>query len=218
MKEIFSALESCPLFRGMGHDEIGAAVSEIGAKTVSYSKAESIINEGDAPEFLGIVLSGRVSVSRSDYNGNRSVIGMISEGGLFAEAYVCSGAESVTVAVSAVEPCEIMQLSAKSILSDDYCCRCVIVQNLLRITASKNLMLNEKIEVISKRTIRGKLLAYLTIQAKKAGSAEFTIPFDRQSLADYIEADRSAVAAEIAKLRKEGVLESSRSRFKLNFL
>ena len=81
--------------------------------------------------------------------------------------------------------------------------------------AVKTIMFHQKIEVTSKRTTRDKLLAYLGIEAKKAKSNSFKIPFDRQELADYLEVDRSGLSAEISKMRKEGVLGSEKNQFKL---
>jgi CRP-like cAMP-binding protein len=80
--------------------------------------------------------------------------------------------------------------------------------------AMKTIVFHEKIEATSKRTTREKLLAYLNICAKKQGNT-FSIPFDRQELADYLEVDRSGLSAEIGKLRKEGVLTCTKNRFTL---
>ena len=90
-----------------------------------------------------------------------------------------------------------------------------LIFNLLKVVAAKNLLFNQKMEITSRRTTREKLLAYLNAQAKQHGSNSFTIPYDRQELADYLEVDRSGLSAEISKLRREGVLESQRSQFTL---
>ena len=90
-----------------------------------------------------------------------------------------------------------------------------LTSNLLRLVTEKNLKLNEKIEIISKRTTREKIMAFLMSQAKLNGSDCFTIPYDRQALADFLEVDRSAMSAEISKLREEGIIESKRSQFRL---
>ena len=79
--------------------------------------------------------------------------------------------------------------------------------------AEKAILFHQKVEIASRRTTREKLMAYLMLQAKDAGSNRFTIPFDRQELADYLEVDRSGLSAEISKLRKEGILESEKNTF-----
>ena len=90
-----------------------------------------------------------------------------------------------------------------------------MIENMLRLVASHNLMLHQKIYITSKRSTREKLMTYLLSQAKLSGSNSFSIPFDRQALADYLEVDRSGLSAEISKLRKEGVLESQKNTFTL---
>ena len=80
----------------------------------------------------------------------------------------------------------------------------------MKVLALKTVMFQQKIEVISKRTTREKLLTYLTTCAKKNNRNSFKIPFNRQELADYLEVDRSGLSAQISKLRKEGVLVSKK--------
>lgn len=90
-----------------------------------------------------------------------------------------------------------------------------MIYNLLRIVASKNLMLNQKIEFLSKRTTKEKLMAFLLAQAKQNGSRTFSIPYDRQALADYLGVERSAMSAELSRLRREGKIDFYKNQFKL---
>ena len=90
-----------------------------------------------------------------------------------------------------------------------------MIFNLLQVVARRNLEFHQKLEITRKRTTREKLLAYLLGEAKNAGSREFTIPYDRQALADYLGVERSAMSAELSKLQKEGILQTNRSRFQL---
>ena len=90
-----------------------------------------------------------------------------------------------------------------------------MITNLVQALANKNLQLNQRLDIASRRTTRDKLLAYLTDQAKRQNNAEFTIPFDRQTLADYLGVERSAMSAELSKLQRDGVLETRKNWFKL---
>ena len=90
-----------------------------------------------------------------------------------------------------------------------------LIFNLLKVVAAKNLAFHQKIEITSKRTTRDKLLTYLQIQAEAAGSSRFTITYDRQELADYLEVDRSGLSVEISRLRKEGVIDCHKNNFTL---
>lgn len=218
MQKFLRVLLRCPLFAGLDERELEAVLACLQANARKYQKGEVIFCEGDAAEKMGIVLSGRVQVVREDYFGNRSIMAKLSAGQLFAEAFACAGNMRMPVNVLADEAAEILLIDAQRVMhtcSNACGFHTRLIYNLMKILAVKNLVCQEKIEVTSRRTTREKLMAYLMICAKKAGSNRFTVPFDRQELADYLEVDRSGLSAEISKLRKEGVLRCERSHFEL---
>lgn len=90
-----------------------------------------------------------------------------------------------------------------------------MIQNLLRLTAEKNVGLARKVGHMARRTTRDKLLSYLSAEARRSGGSVFTIPFNRQQLADYLAVDRSAMCSELSRLRDEGLLDFHRSEFTL---
>ena len=197
MKEFFEILKRCPLFEGIPLEDLDAMLSCIGGHTVEVGKGQSIFQEGDPATHVGMVLSGAVRLVRADYYGNRSIVAHIGPAELFGETYACAAVTALPVSV-------VADTDSKVLLMD---CR--------RITTSCNLVFDQKIQVTSQRTTREKLMAFLLNQAKLQGSSSFTIPYDRQGLADYLEVDRSGLSAEISKLRKEGILESERNHFVL---
>jgi len=218
MTKILDMLAKCPLFEQMSTLDREAIVRCLDAQPQRFSRGETILAEGEACKKLGIVISGCVQVLREDVDGSRSMMGKIGPGDLFAEVFALSGVETMPVSVAAVEPSEVMLIDAQRIM---YPCSNAcgfhqqMIYNLMRILARKNLAFNQKIEITSRRTTRGKLMRYLMIQAKEASSRSFTIPYDRQELADYLEVDRSGLSAEIGKLRREGVLTCEKNRFTL---
>ena len=218
MKEIYPVLQACPLFDGIRPEDLPGMLGCLGAKTIQAKKGEFIFHEGDTTTFVGIVLTGSVQLLREDYYGNRSIMAHIGVRELFGESYAFSNAQALPVSVVADEDSRILLLDSRRI---SVCCSNAcsfhsrVIFNLLRLVATKNLVLHQKIQITSKRTTRDKLMAYLLNQAKLAGSNAFTIPYDRQALADYLEVDRSGLSAEISKLRKEGILECEKSSFRL---
>ena len=155
---------------------------------------------------------------RVDYYGNRSILTSIEPPQLFGEAFACAGLDSVPVDVIAAEDTDILLTDAMHIARpcENACAfHRQMTLNLLQIVARKNLVLHRKIEITSKRSTREKLMTYLLLQAKKAGSSTFTIPYDRQELADYLGVERNGLSTEIGKLRNEKVLECRRSTFTL---
>ncbi len=218
MRNTPEAPRSCALFDGVGDRELTAMLGCLGARTGKYARGSVILGEGDPARELGIVLSGSAQIVRVDYFGNRSIVTEIGPGQLFAESFACAGAERMPVSVVAVRDSEVMLIDARRItVSCSNACEfhSRMIFNLLKVVARKNLFMDRKLEITSRRTTREKLMAYLTDQARQAGSDRFVIPFDRQELADYLGVERSGLSAEIGKLRREGVLESRQSEFTL---
>lgn len=218
MEKYLYLLDKCPLFHDMEHWELAKVLDCSNARVIAFERGEVVMNEGEPPQYVGIVLTGRIQIVRTDFFGNRSIIANLVPYELFGESFAFAGVETVPVTVQASEPAEVMLIDSLKI---SHPCRnaCQFHQkmifNLLQIVASKNLVFHQKIEVTSKRTTREKLMTYLMLQAKQSGSLEFEIPYDRQELADYLEVDRSGLSAEIGKLRRQGIIETNRSRFKI---
>lgn len=218
MKAFHPVMEKCALFDGIRMEDLSAMLGCIGGRTVSVSKGQSIFHEGDPATHVGMVLSGAVRMVREDYYGNRSIVAHIGPAELFGETYACAGITSLPISVVADIDGEVLLMDCRRItVSCSNACafHSRVIFNLLRLVANKNLVFDQKIQITSKRSTREKLMAYLLNQAKLQNSNEFTIPYDRQELADYLEVDRSGLSAEISKLRKEGVLESEKNRFRL---
>lgn len=211
-------LKNCPLFAGIEAENLAPMLGCLGAKAVSYGKNEAVFTEGDAIHQLGIVLSGTVQIVKMDFFGNRSIVASIGSGQLFGESFACANVPALPVSVIASEQSEILLVDCRRItLTCSNACAFHnrMVLNLLQVMAQKNLLFNRKVEILSQRSTREKLMTYLLEEAKRSHSDSFTIPFDRQGLADFLGVERSALSAEISKLRREGVLENTRSEFKI---
>lgn len=218
MKNYFDVLRECALFNNIEDKNLSKMLECLCAKEKSYKKGDTIFAEGDKAKYLGILLKGSVQLSRVDYYGNRSILTNIEPSQLFGEAFACAGLESLPVDVVAAEDTKILLIDALLVAGP---CKkaCVfhsqLVLNLLNIVAKKNLVLHQKIEITSKRSTREKLMTYLLLQAKKAESSTFAIPYNRQELADYLEVERSGLSLQISKLRNEKVIECNRNTFTL---
>ncbi|MEE1319743.1 MAG: Crp/Fnr family transcriptional regulator [Ruminococcus sp.] len=218
MKKYFEIIRICSLFDNITDDNLFPMLGCLNANIWSFEKGETIIAEGEPAKNVGIVLSGNVQIVRIDFYGNRNIIANIEPSHLFGESFACADIQEIPVSVIASEKTEVMMIDCQRITktcSNSCEFHNQIIFNLLRIMAMKNIFFNQKAEVTSKRTTREKLITYLMQQAKQHNSNSFSIPFDRQELADYLEVDRSGLSAEISKLRGEGIIECNRSKFKL---
>lgn len=211
-------LQACPLFAGIAPGELSALLPGLQASVHGYAKGAYIYSAGAAAPALGVVLAGRVHVQQEDFWGARSIMGGFGPGQLFAETYALLPAEPMAVSVLAVEESRVLFLDVHKMLAPGAvggALRARLVQNLLGVLARKNRMLTGKLTHMARRTTRQKLLSYLSAESLRQGSDSFRIPFDRQELADYLAVDRSALSAELGRLRDAGVLRFAKDRFRL---
>ncbi len=216
MEKYFSVLQQCPLFAGISAEELSGLLHCLGAVRLEVGKGQVVFAEGESTVYMGIVLSGAVRLIREDYYGNRSIVAHVGPGELFAESYACAGVAALPISVVAEQSGIILLIDYHRLtVSCSNACafHSTMVQNLLRLVAQRNLVFDQKIQITSQRSTREKLMAYLMNQMKLQNSRSFTIPYDRQALADYLEVDRSGLSVQIGKLRQEGVLESRKNYF-----
>ena len=218
MKKYLKILSQCPLFARIKENDLYIMLDCLGAKVDFFDKKYTVMSEGNTAKYIGIVLSGSAQIVQIDYYGNRSILGNVQASEMFSEAFACAEIDYLPVSVIANEPSEIMLIDSSHILhtcANNCAFHQQMIFNLMKNLARKTIMFHQKIEITSKRSTREKLMAYLLIEAKKAESNSFDIPFDRQELAEYLEVDRSGLSAEISKLRDEGILESHKKHFEL---
>lgn len=206
-----------PLFQKMEEADIFNMLSCLQARKVSYEKEEILLLNGDKPEELGVVLSGGVQVVKEEITGQRTILASLGQGDTFAETFVCAKVKESPVTVVASCACTVLYLKFQRVISlcpasCPYHSR--LLENMLYIIANRNLLLQQKMECISKRSTRQKILYYLSLQVGMDKNAPFTIPFDRQGLADYLCVERSALSKTICTLRDEGILDFHKSTFR----
>lgn len=214
----FATIARTELFAELSSDEIQAILPCLGATCRSLSPNEILFLEGEPTRQLAIVLEGALRVEGSDVWGNSFIMGAFTSGELVAEAYAVLGTAPLLASVIAQTSTRVLLIYADAISQ-----RCsslcsfhdTLDQRLLHIVAHKNLMLSQRISDSAPKSLRAKLLAYLSTQSKHADSTTFSIPFSRQQLADYLGVDRSALCTVITSLRHEGILEAHGKRFTL---
>lgn len=214
MNEIFPLLAASPLFQKIPIETYPSLLRLLRAKRAVYAKNEFLLQRGEPLSAAGLMLSGQVDILREDFWGNRSILARIPSGQLFGETYACLGIPP-EVSVMAASACEVLFLDLAPLfvqpspdpLSAQLC------HNLTLLFAARSLALTRKISHLSRRSLREKLLSYLSQQAAEQNTAEFEIPFNRQQLADFLSADRSALSAELSRLQKEGLLDYRKNHF-----
>lgn len=216
MKKYISILQNCELFKGIEQEKVLALLGCLNGQLRNYKKGEFVFKNGNQIQVSGILISGGLQVVEYDYNGNKTIISTIEPLQLFGETYsFCNQDLPITIETS--KDSVVLLINSFNIANpcQNSCqMHSVLINNLVKILSERNIKQNQKIRCISKRTTREKILNYLYSQSQKNSSKEFYIPFDRQQLADYLCVERSAMAYEIGKLCKEGIIETKKNLFK----
>ena len=218
MKRYIPILKNTQLFSGASDEDIEAMLGCLQARLCTYKKGEYVLREGERIERLMMLVKGELHIQRDDYWGNRSIISRVGVGEMFGEAYAAPESGPLMNDVLAVEDSAVIFLDIGKLLT--VCpngCKfhAMAVKNLFFAISEKNRKLVRKLGYMSRRTTREKLIAYLSEEAKRQNSGAFSIPFNRQQLADFLSVDRSAMSNELCKLRDEGLIEFEKNRFRL---
>lgn len=207
-------MNTSPLFRGFSEQEL-QQMRDFCMHGRKYEKSGVIFRTGDIIHEIGIVQAGSVNIENTDLWGNRSILSNVGRGQVFGETYAMCG-EPMMVDAVAAENSEILFLRLDILMDENQPWYGRIMSNMLRVSVQKNLELSSRIFFTTPKTIRGRLLAYLSAMSVKCGSTTFQVPFDRQQMADYLNLDRSALSKELGKMRDEGLIEFYKNTFRLN--
>ena len=216
MKKIFETVKSNPLFQGIAFSDFESMLSCLSARTTAYKKGDVILLSGDTVNVVGLILSGGVKVIKEDMDGNITILTELGVSEIFGEVFACAGVDHSPVTVQASENTEILFIDYRKIITScSSACpfHMKLVENMLKLLAHKNLALNQKMEILSKRTTREKLMCFFDYQ--RGAAKKFTIPYNREELAHYLCVDRSAMSNELCKMRDEGLIRFNRNEFEM---
>lgn len=217
MKELLASVNS-PLFAGMSPEDRVSALSCTGYHVSTYKKGQIVLFEQEDVKYIGIVLQGAVDMIKEDHWGNKTMLMRLGKNEMFGETFAC-GEDTFSVVTFVVSAdAKILFMPFHRVMHN--CANACafhqkLIENMVKVIAGKNRELMRKVEVVSKRSIREKLLAYLSLQAQTQESPYFDIPLGRAELAEYLCVDRSALTRELAKMRDEGILDYDRNSFRL---
>lgn len=212
----YEPIPESALFRGISQDEAARILSCLSAVKRQFKKGDILFHSGEHAKYMGLVVNGSVEIVRDDLWGNRQVLGTARAGELFGESYACMPDAVFMVTAQAAENCEVLFLEVGKLLTVcspacEFHSR--LIHNLLYIMAEKNLRLTRKIDHMGQRSIREKVMAYLSSQAEQQKARSFPIPFNRQQLADYLAVDRSALSAELSRMQRDGIIRFEKNHF-----
>ena len=218
LEKYYNQIKNSPVFYGMNDEELRGLLECFNARIRRYEKDEMIIRQGDMIANIYLILDGEVNIEKDSYWGRRIIISRLSRNDNLALSFVGSKDVESSVDAIAIKDTLVLVLSYEKCTSmcQNACTRHkVLINNLFQILSKENIELIQKIENVSQKTIRDKLLTYLSNESQKRHSNSFDIHFNRQDLADYLNVDRSAMSFELSKLQKEGLIEYNKNHFEL---
>jgi len=218
MDDHFDILKSVELFEGINTSDMRLMLDCVEAKIKTFKKGDILMIAGAKPLFVGVVISGEIHITREDIDGNRSLIAIIMPGQIFAEALCCADVPESPVTATAGTGSSVMLLNFSRLLrtcSNSCVFHSRLIQNMLRVTAKKNLLLQNRMEIISLKSIRAKVIRYLETFKPEYGK-EIAIPFNREQLADHLCVERSALSHELARMKSDGIIEYRKNKFILS--
>lgn len=218
MDKYIKTLKHSQLFSGVGEEDLTAMINCLQARLATYEKGDYVFREGERIDNISVLVKGNLLIQHDDFWGNRNIVNILTPGEMFGEAYVAPESGALPNDVIATEPSIIIFFDVKRILTIcPTACRfhSMVIQNLFFSISEKNRRLMQKINHMSKRSTRSKLISYLSEEAKRHNNSHFTIPFTRQQLADFLCVDRSAMSNELCKMRDEGLLMFDKNEFTL---
>lgn len=217
MKDIIHEVKS-PLFDDITPEDRKTMLGCIGYHIGTFQKGDIVAFEDENIKHIGILLSGTVDMIKEDLWGNKTMLVRMRKDELFGETFACGEDNLSVVTFMVSEDAKILFIPFDRVM---HSCTmaCVfhhrLIENMVHIIANKNRDLMRKVEVVSKRSIREKLLTYLSIQAQAQESRYFEIPLGRVELAEYLCVDRSALTRELVKMKDDGLIDYDKNCFRI---
>lgn len=218
MEKYIEAIIQNPLFYEVGEDDLKTMLHCLNGFVAKYKKGEYILFEQEEMRNIGIILSGVIDKVKEDIWGNKTMLMRLGIKELFGETFSCGADTTSLVSYRVVSDATVLFIPFERVMHT--CTQaCVfhhkLIKNMVFMIAEKNRLLMYKVEVLSKRSLREKILAYLTQQATIQGATEFKVPLGRVEMADYLCADRSALTRELSKMKTDGLIDYDKNTFKL---
>lgn len=216
--QVIEVLKTSPLFKGIEEENISCVLDCLGAIECSYAKNNYIIDIGDPVQEVGVLLFGSANAVTETSNGTRSIISKFLPGDVFGEAIVCSGMQRSPMRLIASSECKVIKIGMHNIINPHLTkCRfrSIIVESLLRMTSSSYVALNRKLDILSHKSVRDRVMLYLSDEMVRCSCCEFSIPFNRNEMAEYLQVERSALSRELSRIKSDGYIDYNRCEFRI---
>ena len=214
MNDFLSEISRCPLFNGIAPDELGRVLACISTQKRSYKKGDIIVRVGDKIDFVVWIINGTVSVTYENSDGHITILESASAPDMFLNAFDYIQ-YSPALAVAAVD-CELLFIKVITPCSPMCSFHAQMLKNLLYGVSKASVKLLNKVIIFTQPTHRQKVLSFLNMISEQNGKAKkFTVPYNREEMAQYLNVNQSALSKELRKMSEDGVIRFWRNEFEL---
>ena len=217
-EKAIESLSGTTLFRGIDSEGIKSMLNCLNPRIISYKKGDNIANTGAPFHGIGIVIDGEVVIAKENIAGNRAILTVLKKGDMFGEMISFTEKKIWPVTVTSQSDSEVIFISPEKVITQcEKMCTShqKLIENMLYIMSRKALLLSRKVDYLSIRSLRGKLCAYLIEQWKSQGTPIFTLPMNRDELADFFNVARPSISREFSKMKDEKLIDYHKASFKI---
>ena len=211
-----TVLNKSRLFNGMDSGQTDRALQTLKAEFREYRKGEFLHHAGQPMSRFCLVLYGAVRVCTDDIEGSRMIMADVPPGVTFGESLCFLRIPEPMVYACAAEDTGVLWLSPEACFSDSVDAELELHRRFTALLAERALAMNDRIQILSKLTLRKKLIAFFTNASRNAGSRTFSVSMNRDDMAVYMGTNRSALSRELAEMKREGILDYYRNSFQLH--
>lgn len=216
MEKMTDSLIKTKLFSGLGKEDIVALLPLLHLQITQHEKGTILVNLDDTIDYVGIVLSGELSIYKEDVYGHLNLIRKAKAYKLYGIEVACTPTQISPLVISCFSDAQVLTfpfhlIGSPSVIPDRL--RCMMLKNILELVANVNMRQLYKIDILSKKSLRDRIILYLCLQSKRKMTKEFSIPFNREEFAAYLCVDRSALSRELGRMQDEGLIQFEKNRF-----
>ncbi|MEE0944249.1 MAG: Crp/Fnr family transcriptional regulator [Clostridia bacterium] len=209
-------LSKAYIFSGLSENELDDALSYLSAREKKYKKGQTLITLGNEISEFAVITKGTVQISCDDINGNQMIMATVTKGNMFAESLAVTANIDSPIYATATEDTVVVWLKASPIRKNiaDSPLHTKIIANFIKAVALKCLSMNDRVQILSKKTIREKVIAYLSLMSEHGKRDKVIIPLSRQDMASYLGVERSALSRELSRMQTEGIISFKGNQFR----
>lgn len=218
MKQYYPVIKNCALFYGIREEHYNHIFSCLNIQLKQYLSQDYLFFLGDTVDSIGILLDGSLEIMKETLSGDRYIITTLHSSDLFGEGIVATRNRLSPVTVKTKTPCTVLWIPYNKLLHicNNACgFHTQLIHNMVTILGEKNYLLNHKIDLLVLKGIREKLANYLLYEAKKKNANSFSIPFNKNELAEYLNISRPSMSRELIKMKEEKIINYQKNNFEI---